>query len=67
MCDKCKDGGNVIDGYFRSSKGELFTRLRLDLDNNQLDIQYGIFGKDDSPDEYEWTPKRRHSSLPILW
>ena len=55
MCEKCKDGGNILDGYLETSKGEVFTRLRFDLDNNQFDMQYGVMGKDNSPDEYEWT------------
>ncbi|MCK9198173.1 MAG: hypothetical protein M0P49_01055 [Bacilli bacterium] len=55
MCEKCKDGGNILDGYFENSKGKSFTRLRFDLDNNQFDMQYGMCGEDDVPTEYEWT------------
>lgn len=56
MCEKCKDGGNILDGYFENSKGKSFTRLRFDLDNNQFDMQYGICGEDNCPtDEHEWT------------
>jgi len=54
MCDKCKNGGNILDGYFKTSKGEIFTRLRFDLDNNQFDMQYGVMGET-APDEYDWT------------
>ena len=55
MCEKCKDGGNILDGYLNTTKGEVFTRLRFDLDNNQFDMQYGIMDKDESPDEFDWT------------
>ncbi len=55
MCDKCKDDGNILDGYLNTTKGEVFTRLRFDLDNNQFDMQYGIMGKDVALDEYDWT------------
>ena len=55
MCEKCKNGGNILDGYLNTTKGEVFTRLRFDLENNQFDMQYGIMGKEKGPDEFEWT------------
>jgi len=54
MCEKCENGGNILDGYLETTKGEVFTRLRFDLDNNQFDMQFGTMGED-TPDEYEWT------------
>jgi len=55
MCEKCKDGGNILDGYFENSKGKSFTRLRFDLDSNQFDMQYGICGEDNVPIAHDWT------------
>lgn len=55
MCEKCKNGGNILDGYLNTKKGKVFTRLRFDLDNNQFDMQYGIMGEENTPDEFDWT------------
>lgn len=43
MCNVCKNTDCIISESFKTSTGrEAFADLRIDLDNNQLDINYGL-------------------------
>ena len=56
-CIKCKDTDCIISDSFKLKDGtEIFADLRFDLENNQLDIQYGTLDKKDKCSlESEWT------------
>lgn len=55
-CEKCQNTDCILASDEEvGEKGKIFADLRFDLENNQLDINFGFLGKNNRPLDSYWS------------
>lgn len=55
-CTKCETADCILAYDEKIENGEIvFTDLRFDVENRQLDINFGLLGKNNRPKESYWS------------